>query len=369
MIEAMDMPFHKTNPERVVALSYGSRKHLEALGLWQDIVASGAGTIRHIEVREPDNHGLSQLHADEADVDALGYVVEIADVVRPIYAALEGKVTWFRPAQLQSYTQYKHKVELCVSHDGKTTVINAALLVGADGTNSQVRRMAGIGMHGWDHNRFGLVASIQCERGHEDTAYECFRTSGPLAFLPLSDGRFSIVWALAPQEAVRMMDLPEKMFLKRLQRAVDEAVLPRSGKFMAMGKRACFPLEWRIAKAYTETRVALVGNAAHTVHPVAGQGMNLGLRDVNDLVGALSSELAKADAGEAIVLTSYAEQRRLDVLAVSAFTESMLASFGNDFMPLKWLRGQALAALESIPPLRDALIQHAAGLSQVGGSK
>ena len=365
IIEALLHGMGKSDPERVVALSHGSRCYLEGLGLWQDVAGAGAGMIRHIEVREPNNRGLVQMDAAEAGVEALGYVVEIADVVRPIYAALEDKVTWFRPARVLSFKHVDDGVSISLSQDGEQLNISAALLVGADGTHSQVRRMAGIGTHGWDHNRFGLVASVRCERGHADTAYECFRTSGPLAFLPLADDRFSIVWALAPQEAVRMMGLPDRMFLKRLQRAADESVLPRSGRFESLGKRACFPLELRIAKEYARSRIALVGNAAHTVHPVAGQGMNLGLRDVIDLLAVLDAPLAKKDAGNPLLLSAYAEKRRADVLAVAGFTESMLAGFGNDLAWMRALRAQALSAVQSIKPLKDELLQHAAGLTHL----
>jgi len=363
IIEALTQGMGKTDPDRVVALSHGSRCYFEELGLWQDVAAAGAGMIRHIEVREPNNHGLVQMDAAEADVDALGYVVEIADVVRPIYAALEDKVTWFRPARVTSFEHMHDGVSISLSHEGKQQNITASLLVGADGTNSQIRRMAGIGTHGWDHNRFGLVASVRCERGHADTAYECFRTSGPLAFLPLSDDRFSIVWALAPQEAVRMMDLPDRLFLKYLQRAADESVLPRSGCFESLGKRACFPLELRIAKEYTHSRIVLVGNAAHTLHPVAGQGMNLGLRDVIDLLAVLDNPLARKDVGNPLLLRAYAEKRRADVLAVSGFTESMLASFGNDLAWMRVLRTQALGIMQTCKPLKNELLQHAAGLT------
>ncbi|MBN4082403.1 FAD-dependent monooxygenase [Mariprofundus ferrooxydans] len=365
IIEALLHGMGKTDPERVVALSHGSRCYLEELGLWQDIAVAGAGMIRHIEVREPNNRGLVQMDAAEAGVDALGYVVEIADVVRPVYAALEGKVTWFRPARVVSFQHEHDGVSISLSHDGEVQNITASLLVAADGTNSQIRRMAGIGTHGWDHNRFGLVASVRCERTHAETAYECFRSSGPLAFLPLSDDRFSIVWALAPQEAVRMMDLSDKMFLKRLQHAADESVLPRSGRFESLGKRACFPLELRIAKEYARSRIALVGNAAHTVHPVAGQGMNLGLRDVIDLLAVLDSSLAKKDAGNPLLLSAYAEKRRTDVLSVGGFTESMLASFTNDSDWIRLLRGQVLGLMQTCKPLKDELLQHAAGLTHL----
>jgi len=364
MVEQRMPSMEANNPERVVALSYGSRCYLQDLGLWHDIAKQGAGAIRFIEVREPNNHGEMHMLASEKGVDALGYVVELSHVVAAVDAALKDKITMFCPAKVTQVHRDDDTAHISMQYQGQPQELHAKLLIAADGTHSQMRRMAGIGTHGWDHNRFGLVASIRCERGHADTAYECFRQSGPLACLPLADGRFSIVWALAPQEAMRMLDMPERMFLKRLQRAVDEAVLPRSGWMLEVSKRACFPLELRIAQSYTASRMVLIGNAAHTLHPVAGQGLNLGLRDVATLSQILRHQ--PADIGADIILQTYAEQRRLDVLAVAGFTESMLASFGTDFSPLKWLRGKALDGMQSITPLRSLLMEHAAGLSQVG---
>jgi len=365
MIELNPPYMGASNPERVIALSYGSKCHLQDLGIWDAIAEQGSGGIRFIEVREPNNHGEMHMSAAEKDIDVLGDVVELSHVVAAVYAALQDKVTMFCPAKVTAMHVDDELAHISMQYDGKTMQLRAKLLVAADGSNSPMRRMAGIATHGWEHNRFGLVASIRCERDHADTAYECFRKSGPLACLPLADGRFSIVWALAPQEAMRMLDMPERMFLNRLQRAVDESVLPRSGRMLEVSKRACFPLELRIAKTYTAPRMVLMGNAAHTLHPVAGQGLNLGLRDVAVLSQILCDDSAKNDIGAPILLQAYAEQRRLDVLAVAGFTESMLASFGHDFSPLKWLRGQSLDAMQQCSPLRSLLMQHAAGLSQV----
>ena len=365
MVEASEPWLGATDPERVIALSYGSRCHLQRLGLWDDVLAGGVGCIRSIEVRESHQHGMMEMMATEAGVDALGYVVEMAHIVRAVYTALAEQVTFFCPARMQRLEEGEQSITVELLQAEKVQTLTAKLLIGADGTHSQVRRMAGIATRGWDHNRFGLVASVRCERGHAERAYECFRHAGPLAFLPLSDDRFSIVWALPPQEAMRMLDLPERMFLKRLQRVADEAVLPRSGRLLEVGKRACFPLELRIANMYAKGRVVLQGNAAHTLHPVAGQGLNLGLRDVATFTNLLKREAAHQDVGAAILLSAYAEQRRLDVLAVAGFTESMLATFGNDVPPLQWLRGRGLDAMQVLPWLREPLMQHAAGLTEV----
>ncbi|MDQ6973251.1 MAG: FAD-dependent monooxygenase, partial [Mariprofundaceae bacterium] len=261
MVEQRMPNMEASNPERVVALSYGSRCYLQSLGLWHGIAQQGTGKIRFIDVREANNHGAMQMLASEKNVDALGYVVELSDVVGAVYAALHDKISIFCPANVTQVHRDDDTAYISMQYQDQPQTLQTKLLIAADGTHSQMRRMAGIATHGWDHNRFGLVASIRCERGHADTAYECFRQSGPLACLPLADGRFSIVWALAPQEAMRMLNMPERMFLNRLQRAVDEAVLPRSGRMLEVSKRACFPLELRIAQSYTASRMVLLGNA------------------------------------------------------------------------------------------------------------
>jgi len=198
---------------------------LQDLGLWHDIAKQGVGAIRFIDVREPNNHGEMHMLASEKCVDALGYVVELSDVVAAVYAALKDKVTMFCPANV-THVHRDDVVSISIQYQGQPQTLQTKLLIAADGTHSQIRRMAGIATHGWDHNRFGLVASIRCERDHGDTAYECFRQSGPLACLPLADGRFSIVWALAPQEAMRMLNMPDRrvgaaaVFGKRCRRTL-----------------------------------------------------------------------------------------------------------------------------------------------------
>ena len=368
MVEQAEGSPAPSNPERVVALSYGSRAYLQSLGVWDALAAHGFGAIRSIEVREPNQHGAMHMAAADQQLDALGYVVELSHLVQVLYQALADKVTVFDGAQVQTWNTNHQAASISIRHDGTQTQLTAALLIAADGTHSQMRRMAKIPCQGWEHNRFALVTSVRCERGHADTAYECFRKSGPLAFLPLSDDRFSIVWALAPQEATRMLQMPKRMFLNRLQRAADEAVLPRSGRILDCNRRVCFPLGLRVAQSYATERMVLIGNAAHTLHPVAGQGLNLGIRDIEVLTTLCSSEAAKQDVGAPMLLKTYAEQRRLDVLAVAGFTESMLSVFGNESGVLRWLRSKALDGLELRSPLHHLLVKHAAGVTQEGSA-
>ncbi|MDQ6969436.1 MAG: FAD-dependent oxidoreductase [Mariprofundus sp.] len=383
VIEQRAPCFHSSNPERVVALNYGSRCYLEALGLWDAVLATGLGDIRHIVVSEPGNRGQFDLHAGpsdvragqsaSADMDALGYVVEMGALLEPMYQALhDSDIALISPACVESYTVADDgaQVSIQLRRGNERSILTAALLVGADGSFSQIRMMAGIGSYGWDHNRFGLVASIRCEHGHSNMAHECFRSSGPLAFLPLADGRFSIVWAATPAEATALLAMDDEAFMTALQRAAGEPTIKRLGAIVDVSRRASFALELSIAKSFNQARMVLVGNAAHTIHPVAGQGMNLGFRDVQALVEVLEAARKQqqngyCDPGQAILLQAYSENRRADVAAVAGFTESMLHVFGSAMPGMKWLRGLGLAQLGNVPILADLLLKQASGVGQI----
>lgn len=368
LIEAREASYQSVDPERVVALSYGSRCHLDALGVWDQVEQTGVGRIEHIDVVEKGNSGLVSMNASQDDqtIDALGYVVEITQVLEPLHQKIhDTDIHWCCPARLERIEEHADDVDVHVSSPEGSLHIQTRLLVAADGTNSFARRLAKITTRGWDQNRFGLVASVSCQRGHQNVAYECFQTSGPLAFLPLADDRFSIVWALEPTAAMRMLEMPEIAFLNKLERAAGDDVLAKLGRITGTGKRAVFPLELTVASVYSKPRIALAGNAAHTMHPVAGQGMNLGLRDVLVLAEVLSSDLAKKDPGASILMQAYAEQRRTDVLAVAAFTETTLESFTHDLTPSRWVRSRGMDALQTFVPLRQTLQRYASGVAQM----
>ncbi len=375
VIERFEASFSSSNPERVVALNYGSRGHLERLGIWPGVAAQGTGDIRHIVVSEPGNRGRVDLDAADGlgfapDMQELGYVVEMGKLLEPMYALLEvSSVQLFSGAMLQQFNISDDGVDIDLQSAGQNIHLKASLLVGADGTHSQIRQMAGIGLYGWDYNRFALVASVSCENGHNDTAHECFRKSGPLAFLPLADGRYSIVWAAAPAEATQLLSMSDEVFISALQRAAGETTISRIGSITGTCKRASYPLELSVAKQFSKPRIALVGNAAHTIHPVAGQGMNLGFRDVVSLVEMLDGELAHRDPGQSIIMQGYAEKRRLDVMAVAGFTESMSHIFGSEVPGAKWLRALGLGKLPVAPSLSGLLLKQASGVAQLGGSQ
>jgi len=374
VIELRTPDFASSNPERVVALNDGSRCYLETLGLWQDDETLGFGDIRHIVVTEPGNRGRFDLHASDLqsadDKHALGYVVEMGHLLEPMYRALQASsVELMSPASVETFDLQQDHVNIQMRRGDEQSTLSTALLIGADGTHSQMRAMAGIDVFGWDYNRFGLVASVSTELGHQDTAHECFRSSGPLAFLPLADGRFSIVWAVTPAEAVQLLAMDDEAFKHALQKAAGESTMSNLGNITAISQRASFPLELTIAKSFARSRLALLGNAAHTIHPVAGQGMNLGFRDVQTLIEVISRAKKQqgddyCDPGQSILMQAYAEKRGTDVMAVTGFTESMSHIFGSTVPGVKWLRGMGLENLSSVPALSDLLLQQASGMAQ-----
>jgi len=362
------LPSGKTaaGPERAIALSYGSGRYLDRLGVWSEIREGGATIISEVHIAEPEYGGRVQMDRAQVGTEALGYVVELPLMTRILHKHAMEQAEIFCPARTLGMERKNNSMKVRFQdHDGEGE-ISASLLVGADGTGSQLRKWAGINCLGWDHNRFGLVASILSERPHRGVAFECFRPSGPLALLPLDDKRCSIVWTLKPEDTSRHLMMDEDRFLSMLGKEAGSEVRTRLGRILKVGPRAAFPFEFRQAGRYTDHRLALVGNAAHTIHPVAGQGLNLGLRDTGILADVLSRAVrAGRDVGEGIVLAEYSERRCLDNVAVAAFTEGLNRIFSNSIPPLRFLRGLGLDSMQKIPAARDWLMGQASGMSQL----
>ncbi len=355
-------------PERVIALSRGSRDYLDELGAWAAIEREGVAPIREVHVLEPGLPPRVRMRERDAGVDALGYVAGNESILRALYAAMPDAVTLRSPARVEAVEPGEDAVRLTVrrlGRGGRPSHLSCRLLVAADGTESRVRAMCGIRGQGWDHNRFGIVASVRPRLPHQGVAWECFRPAGPLAFLPLDAARLSIVWTLPPRRAAEVMAMNDADFLRALERDAGEAMARRLGGLLETGPRAAFPFEFRLAARLTAPRVALIGNAAHTLHPVAGQGLNLGLRDVAVLADALArARAAGRDVGAPIVLEEYSQRRWPDDVAVAAFTEGLNAVFANDLLPLKLARGAGLACVQALPPLKAWLMRRATGLAQ-----
>ncbi|HET6552866.1 MAG TPA: UbiH/UbiF/VisC/COQ6 family ubiquinone biosynthesis hydroxylase [Dyella sp.] len=343
---------------RVVGLAPSSVALLDDLDVWTSIRASRAGPYAHMHVWDAATG--AAIHFDAADEgrDLLGYIVENNLVQWRLWEALEpAGVRRICPAQVSGFEVLEDRVQLNL--DGaEAPILSARLLVAADGAGSPLRALAGIETQGRDYAQRGVVAHVSTERPHEGTAWQRFLDTGPLALLPLADGRSSIVWSLPEAQAQRVMALDDEAFLHELGVASDF----RLGRMLCATARAAFPLRLQLAKSYQAERFVLLGDAAHAVHPLAGQGVNLGLRDVAQLRDVLvEAREIGVDIAAPQVLRRYARrQRSADTLDALSF-DALARIYGWTAPPLVAARGLGVRLLDRLSPLKRRLAQHASG--------
>jgi 2-octaprenyl-6-methoxyphenol hydroxylase len=354
--------------ERTLALSYGSRQIFEGLGLWSEIVLSDATPIRHIHVSDQGYPGITHLDSEAEGVDALGYVVPSRVLGGVLAEALPGvaNLTLFSPATLTQFSRDDQQATLTINHNNTQQTLTTRLLVGADGIQSAVRDLADIGSRQVDYGQTAVVTNIATERFHDYTAYERFTAHGPLAVLPASNNkddigyRSAVVWTVDSKQTEHILALDDEHFMQSLAEEFGQ----RLGSILRVGKRQAFPLSLRHARDHVQPRLALIGNAAHTLHPIAGQGFNLGLRDVAALAEVIKKATdAQDDPGSLLTLNAYARWRRRDHLRVIAFTDSMVRLFSNRFPPLVLARNLGLLAADILPPVKHGLTRRAMGLA------
>jgi 2-octaprenyl-6-methoxyphenol hydroxylase len=338
---------------RTTALSSGSRRVLEGIGAWPALAAR-ATPIRRIHVSERGVFGTAILEAGEQGLAALGYTIENRLLGRALRARVAGlprvRLHAARVAALETSVD---SVRLATD-DGATFA--ARLLVAADGAQSAVRSALGIGASVAEYGQHAVIAHVDTTRFHDYTAYERFTDTGPLAVLPIVEGRSAVVWTLAPEAARRALELPDAAFLDELQQAFGL----RLGRFTRVGRRQSYPLALTQAERLTAPRAAVLGNAAQSLHPVAGQGFNLALRDV-----AMLAELVAegGDPGAPALLARYAEWRAPDRTAVVRFTDTLVRGFGLPLGPLGRARGQGLVLFDLLRPVKRAFARRTMGLA------
>ncbi len=360
VLEHRQPSFEVTEPERMIALSEGSRRLLDTLGVWPDIVAQGVGRIRHIVVCEQGGRAITRLHHHELHLDALGYVVEMRQILAPMWRRLQVADMVRAPARVTALEMDEHRVRLTTRGAHGRECLQGRLLLAADGAHSQMRRLLGITTRGWPHNRFAIVASVRFSVPHDDTAYECFRRAGPLALLPMADGRFSLVWAVDAKEAAHLLRMDTQAFSNALGAAlVDTPIHASLGTIEQVGARASFPLTLQLARHLHRGRALLLGNAAHCIHPVAGQGMNLGLRDVAEWLTMMRT---RRTPDSSVCLGDYAQRRMADIAVVTSCTEGLLAVTAPECTGLRAVRAMAMRMLQPSSPLKHRLLRHAAGV-------
>jgi len=348
--------------DRTVALSYGSKRIFESLGVWSRLEARGATAIRRIHISDRGRFGFARLDASEAAVEALGYVVEnraLGQALKPALAET-ANLTFLCPASVEDVAFIESAASVTFRRGGKLETLSTRLVVAADGGFSPVRNKAGIEAHRTDYHQIALVTNVTPEQPHRNVAYERFTSSGPLAFLPMSENRCAVVWSLSPEKVEALQVLDDTQFVAALQ----EQFGTRLGRLLKVGKRSTYPLALTKVSEHIRPRLVLIGNAAHTVHPVAGQGFNLGLRDVAVLAQVLSeAQRAGRDVGELAVLEGYANWRKRDNMAISAFTDGLVHTFSNDLTPVSFLRNLGLVAVDLFPPAKRMLLRLSMGLA------
>lgn len=347
--------------DRTVALAYGSRRIIETLGVWPSL-AAGAAPIHTIHISDRGRFGTARLLARDSGLPALGYVVANRAVAGALYAAAarSATVSLFAKTTVCGVTVGARDVEAVVSYRSDTRKLRARLLIAADGVDSPVRAMLGIEARRVDYGQTAIVCAVTPSRPVAGTAYERFTAHGPLALLPAADARYVVIWSMATAHANQLAAVDDAAFLTQLQHAFGD----RLGDFTRVGRRQLHPLALTHVGQRVHSRVALIGNAAHTVHPVAGQGFNLGLRDVAALAQVVvDAARAGTDIGGDETLARYAVWRGGDTNSVERFTHALVRLFSNDYLPAVLARDAALLAVDLLPPIKRRLVALTSGLS------
>lgn len=351
-------PAQPSYDDRATAVSESSRRILEGIGCWAAL-AGDAAPIREIHVSERGAFGAARLRASEHGLSSFGHVVENRALGAAVWARIEAAptLTAWSPARVVGIAQDADKVRVSIERRGAAPVtVRTRLLVAADGARSPVRELAGILHTVRDYGQTALIANVTPAIDHGGTAFERFTPSGPLAVLPLTRGRATIVWTLPPAQAEAVLALDDAGFLAALQAAFGY----RLGLFRKAGRRAAYPLSLVQSAAWHAGRVVLAGNAAHGIHPVAGQGFNLGLRDA----AALAELVARGgDPGAPALLDEYAEWREADRARTVRYTDGLVQVFTSEFAPLRAARRASLVGLDLVPAARAALARHGMGMA------
>ena len=345
--------------ERTLALARASRNALAALGVWP-LLASAPSPIERIHVSSRGDFGAVRLEAAEQGLDSFGAVV----VARELGAALEARLvelrglTRLRPARVEDIEPGADAIRVALREGDATREIATRLVVGADGTESQVRALLGIGAVREDYGQTLFVATVQAERESRQTAWERYTETGPVAMLPLGGARYGSICTVAAAEAARVAALDDEAYRAFLQ----ERFGWRVGRLLRVGKRSHYPLQRVCAEALVAPRAVLVGNAAQTLHPIGAQGFNLGLRDALTLAEELiAAQRDGHDPGDAGVLARHARRRVADRDATLEFSDGLVKIFANRNGVLRALRSFGLLAVDRLPGLAEGLANGAMG--------
>ncbi|SEL66929.1 2-octaprenyl-6-methoxyphenol hydroxylase [Colwellia chukchiensis] len=356
--------------ERVLALSHGSAAYLAEVGAWQ-YLADYAEPINNIHISDRGHYGKARLYAKQHQVEALGYVAQMSGIGAAMLTALAAKqnISWFSPDTIADIQWQSEQVNIRLTSGQQ---LSAALLLACDGAQSVCRKFANIATSSRDYQQSALIANVVTEKHHGNIAYERFTDTGPIAMLPLpavssagqkqkvpqGAGHCSLVWTLTPTQAEQMQQLNDHDFAQQLSQAFGYWL----GNIKHVGQRVVYPLKLVQAHEQVFHRMALIGNASHTIHPIAGQGFNLGLRDVSAMTALIKQALVQQqDIGAFKHLMHYAQQRQQDQQQVITLTDSLVTLFSNQLPPLVVGRNIGLKVLNYLPVLKNALVKKTMG--------
>lgn len=350
--------------ERTTALSLGSKRILDKLNVWPSLLGS-ATTIEHIQVSQQKQFGRVRLHANESQVEALGYVVENKAIGLALQTGLlnQKQLTIFSSAKVKHYTMVSNGVQLSLDNNDAATsdIIQCKLLVLADGASSEGCKQLGIAQTRYDYQQHAVVCNVSFDQDHKQWAYERFTEEGPLALLPMSQNRFALVWCMDSESAKRRLALGETEFKAELQKMVSFD----KGRILKVGELSSYPLSLVQANEQVRQHVAVLGNAAHALHPVAGQGFNLALRDARALAENIGSQWQ--DAGNLWGLQQYLTDQTQDQARTTFISHALPTNFSKGGLNWSILRALSMTLMDVLPASKQLFANQAMGL--VGKSK
>jgi 2-octaprenyl-6-methoxyphenol hydroxylase len=347
--------------DRALALAAGTVTTLETMGIWQGIHAK-ATAITDIHVSDRGHFGKVRLSARTQNVPALGYVVTARDIEGHTADLVDKTtITQFCPARLVGLMSDENLVNVSIKHREESLCLSAKLLVGADGGNSSVRKLLDIPQHISDYGQSALVTTVKSSLPNCNIAYERFTESGPLALLPIGKNHCAVVWTRCTDDADMLISGSENDFLEALQACFGY----RLGRLTLAAPRRAFPVSLIRAERMHSGRAIIIGNAVHQLHPVAGQGFNLGLRDVVQLADRVLNQHERGEEiGSSAFIHDYVAVRERDHRQTIGFTDALVRIFSNDWLAVATARNIGLAALDHVPAAKSLLARHAMGLAQ-----
>ena len=343
---------------RVSAITRGSERILRALNVWPHIPQNRIGTFREMHVWDLPERGEVRFDSAEIAEPSLGYIVENQHLQFALSRRLSAlaSVTELRPARLRELWINRSRVVLNLDQSS----VEARLMVGADGNRSRVRELAGIEVKQGDYGQRAVVSIIVCKQGHQDTAWQRFLNTGPLAVLPLNGDHACVVWSTKPEQAEHLVSISDDAF----DEVLNTELGGKLGRLACVGQRQSFPLGWLQTTEYVRERLALVGDAAHTIHPLAGQGVNLGMYDAGVLAQVISQANTRGrDFSKRAVLRRYERWRGGHNLMVHAAMNGFFWLFGSDIPGIKTLRNLGLTATNGMHPVKRLIMRQASGLA------